>query len=113
MKDFLLIDSTILNYNIFQTVVIYYIIYSSIRNINIILTSQYTEVNNKRHDFMDFFKYRIAIWTLINTIIFNISKYLNNFISKFFGQPKFFNTNLMLLIEVYILYSILLFYNRV
>lgn len=85
-----LIDSTILNYTIFLSVVIYFMTHYDIQNMIIKLALQHTKVSNKKNNFVNFFKEGNTIYTLSDSTIFNISNGLNNFISKFLGQPKFF-----------------------
>lgn len=80
-----LVYSSISNHNTFSSSGINYLAYSSSKNINVILISEYIKVSNRQNRFVDFFVRNNASCVLTNSIIFDIYNRLNNFIPKFFG----------------------------
>lgn len=84
IKNPLLIHSILPNKNTFLSMVIHYISYVSIQNINIVSTSKSKEMSNRKERFVDSYKRSNVVDTPANSSIWNISNSLNNLIPKSF-----------------------------
>lgn len=108
--DILLIHFFISKHDAFQSTVLHYLAHSCIMIINIMPAFKYTKMSNKSNKFFDFFMVDNVVCVLANNIIFNISNYLKILSWKFLDNQNLLNTDLSLLIKIYILCLILSFF---